>query len=211
MLFTICFFELSPSVIASSAHPFSLSQSHSGTVSLCYSVGLWRLQDPVNAVMQHWCVMQHERTLIALTFCQHFYSLFKGLHGESAGACIRLHLEGSLKAAFSPREREGGWNYCSRWNNGSCGATCSVAHMNGRALGCVWVSGPGSPSQSPFPSASQWTCTGSGLLGVTGQPLLSCTSKHINIYKSRGSHWPCLKRKRGWQGGKEVREREKKK
>lgn len=107
MLFTICFFEFSPSVIASSAHPFSLSQFHSGTVSLCYSVGLWRLQDPVSAVMQHWCVMQHERTLIALTFCQHFYSLFKGLHGESAGACIRLHLEGSLRAAFSPREKEG--------------------------------------------------------------------------------------------------------
>lgn len=32
----------------------------------------------------------------------------------------------------------GGWRYCSRWNNGSCGATCSGAHMNGRGSGmCV--------------------------------------------------------------------------
>lgn len=45
--------------------------------------------------------------LTALTFCQHFYSLFKGLEGKSARACVRLHLEGSLKAAFSPAERGG--------------------------------------------------------------------------------------------------------
>lgn len=45
--------------------------------------------------------------LTALTFCQHFYSLFKGLEGKSAGACVRLHLEGSLKAAFSPAEGGG--------------------------------------------------------------------------------------------------------
>lgn len=44
-------------------------------------------------------------TLTALTFCQHFYSLFKGLEGKAAEACIRLHIEGSLKAAFSPAER----------------------------------------------------------------------------------------------------------
>lgn len=126
-----------------------------------------------------WCNMG-EHTTGSVNVLSTFYSLLKELEGKSGGICIRLHIEGRLKAAFSLAER--GWSYCSRWNNGSCGATCSGAHMNGRALGCVWVSGPGSPSQSPFPSASQWTCTRSGILGVTGHPLLSRTSKHINIY-----------------------------
>ena len=110
MLFTVrSFFDFSPPVISSSA----LSQFHS---SLFHSVTVFGPFDgcvePAGAMMQRRRVMQRGRTypLTALTFCQHCFILYlkckRGI--ESAGTCIRLHWEGSLKAAFSPAERGGG-------------------------------------------------------------------------------------------------------
>lgn len=191
VLFNVCFFEFS---YLQSILSFTVSLTYCFTVLQC-----WPLTNARASVCSDATLIRDATRAPLIAFCQHFGSLFKGLHGEP---CIRLLLEGSLKAERE-RERGGRWNYCSLWNNGSCGATCCGAHMNGTAPGCVWVSEPGSPSKSPFPSTSQWTCTGSGLLGVIGQPLLSRTSKHINIYKSRASHWaPCFFGKRwGNEGG----------
>lgn len=58
--------------------------------------------------MQHWRVMQLgvNTPLTALTFCQHFYSLFKELKGNSAGACIRPY-RGKFESCFLSG-REGG-------------------------------------------------------------------------------------------------------
>lgn len=170
-----------------SSHPLhTVSLCYCFIVSLCYTV--WPLtaaRTPVSAVMQHWRVMQRgaNTPLTALTFCQHFDSLFEGLEGKSAGACIRLHIEGSLKAAFSLTERRGGGRYCSRWNNGSCGATCSGAHMNGRALGMCVGQWPG--VSVPKPLSQRLTMNPHKVGAPRGHrppPLLSRTSKHINIY-----------------------------
>lgn len=96
--------------------------------------------------------------LTALTFCQHFSPLFKGVTGKVCRGLRQATYRGKFESSFlSCRSGGGGVKLLFPSETmGSCGATCSGAHMNGRALGCVrGVSGPGSPSQSPFPSASQ--------------------------------------------------------
>lgn len=120
-----------------------------------------------------------------LAFCQPcFFFLCLKARRETPG----LHQAASLKAVFfyfsgcqREREREkggGGCSYCSFWNNGSCGATCSGAHMNGPSSGmsvCVWGGwGWGRWGVTiPKPLSQRLTMNPHrlGLPEVTGQPL----------------------------------------
>lgn len=53
--------------------------------------------------MQRQCVMQH--TTDSVNVLSTFDSLFQEFGGKSVGTCIRLHVEGRLKAAFALAER----------------------------------------------------------------------------------------------------------